>query len=204
MRIQDPGIPLLPTQVKQAGALMARAFMQDPFFTFVFPNADRRERILPWLFEKNLRYGLRYGMVFITASLDGIAWWLGPEKPALEWLGILLSGLFLIPLKLSWRELERSLRLSKFAGHLHKESISGRHLYLVALGVEPSRQGRGVAGALLQPVLAFADQEKLVCYLDTNNANNLAFYERFGFCQAGLGQASQAGPHTWGMLRQPA
>lgn len=204
MLTQNTGILLLPTQVKPAAMLMARAFIQDPFFTFVFPNAARRERILPWLFEKNLRYGQRCGKVFTTASLEGIALWLGPDKPGLEWMGTILSGLFLVPLKLTWRELDRSLRLSKFAGQLHQKSITGRHWYLVGLGVEPSWQGRGVASALLQPVLALADQEKVACYLDTNYEGNLPFYARFGFSVVGHGQASQAGPHTWGMLRQSA
>ena len=203
MPAQNTGVPLLPAQVKPAAVVMARAFMQDPFFTFVFPKAARRARILPWIFEKNLRYGQRYGKVFTSASLEGISLWLGPEKPGLEWMGTLLSGLVLLPLKLSWPELQKSLRLSKFAGQLHQKSISGRHWYLVGLGVEPSRQGRGVAGALMQPVLALADQEKVACYLDTNNELNIPFYERVGFCVAGKGQASQAGPRTWGMLRQP-
>jgi ribosomal protein S18 acetylase RimI-like enzyme len=196
-------IPLVSFQIKQAAGVMARAFHDDPFFTFVLPEPVRRERLLPWLFEKTISYGQRYGKVYTTAFLEGIALWLGPEKPSLAWTGTLLTGLFRLPLKLSWRELQRSMRLAKIAGQLHKESVIGQHWYLLGLGVEPSLQGQGVAGALLQPVLASADRERLVCYLDTNNALNIPFYERVGFIVAGQAQSSPTSPGTWCMRREP-
>ncbi len=197
------GIPLPPLQVKQAAMVMTRAFFNDPFVTFVLPDTGRRGRILPWLFEKTIRYGQRYGKVFTTPSLEGIALWLGPERPTIEWMGTVLTGLCLLPLKLSGRELQRSLRLAKIDHQLHEKSITWRHWYLLVLGVEPSRQGQGVGGALLQPVLAQADRENLACYLETNNEMNLPFYERHGFNVAGHRQASPLSPHTWGMRRDP-
>jgi ribosomal protein S18 acetylase RimI-like enzyme len=197
------GIPLFSSQIKKAAAVMARAFHNDPFFTFVLPEPVRRRRILPWLFERTISYGQRYGKVYTTASLEGIALWLGPEKPTLAWMGTLLTGLFLMPLKLSWRELNLSIRLAKIADQLHKRSVIGRHWYLLGLGVEPSLQGQGVGGTLLQPVLASADRERLVCYLDTNNALNIPFYERAGFIVAGQARYSQASPGTWCMRREP-
>jgi ribosomal protein S18 acetylase RimI-like enzyme len=203
MLTRKSGIPLVSFQIKPAAAVMARAFHNDPFFTYVFPEPLRRAHILPWLFERTITYGLRYGKVYTTASLEGVALWLGPEKPGLSWMGTLLTGLFLLPLQLSWQELKCSMRLAKIAGRLHKKSVNGRHWYLLGLGTEPSLQGQGVAGALLQPVLASADRERLVCYLDTNNALNIPFYERVGFIVTGHAQSSQASPGTWSMRREP-
>jgi ribosomal protein S18 acetylase RimI-like enzyme len=200
---QKIGIPLLSAQVKQAALVMARAFIDDPFFSFVHPNILRRRRVLPWLFERTIGYGQRYGKVYTTPSLEGVAMWLGPEKPALALVGTLLTGLFLLPLKVTWGELVRSIRLARSAEALHKKSVTGRHWYLLGLGVEPSRQGRGVGSALLKPILALADRERLVCYLDTNNAMNIPFYERGGFTVAGHTHFSPTGPDTWSMRRQP-
>jgi ribosomal protein S18 acetylase RimI-like enzyme len=202
--IQKIGIPLAAVQVRPAAELMARAFHEDPFFRFVLPDESRRRRILPWLFERTIVYGLRYGRVLTTPSLEGVALWLGPEKPTLTWIGTLLTGLFLLPLKLTSPELGRSLRLAGIAERLHKQSASGRHWYLLELGVDPSWQGHGLGGALLQPVLASADREKLVCYLDTNNEQNIPFYERYGFALASQGgQASPLVPPTWALRREP-
>jgi ribosomal protein S18 acetylase RimI-like enzyme len=200
---QKIGIPLMPAQIKQAAVVMARAFFDDPFFNFVHPNIHRRKRVLPWLFERTIGYGQRYGKVYTTPSLEGVAMWLGPEKPALALMGTLLTGLFLLPLKVTWGELVRSIRLARSAETLHKKSVTGRHWYLLGLGVEPSRQGQGVGGTLLQPVLTMADRERLVCYLDTNNEMNIPFYERRGFTVAGHSHFSPTGPDTWCMCRQP-
>ena len=50
--MEKEGIPLMACQVRQAARLMARAFYDDPFFTFVLPEGERRRSILPWMFEK--------------------------------------------------------------------------------------------------------------------------------------------------------
>jgi GNAT superfamily N-acetyltransferase len=204
MLTQKVAIHLVASQVRPAAAVMARAFFDDPFFTFVLPKPDRRRRLLPWIFEKTISYGLRSGKVFTTPALEGVALWLGPDKTSLGGMDTLLTGLFLLPIKLRWRELGRSLRLARSAGQLHTQTVSGRHWYLVDLGVEPDLQGQGVAGALLQPVLALADRQALPCYLETNNPGNLPFYEHYGFMVAGHVQARQGDPQTWAMRRDPA
>jgi ribosomal protein S18 acetylase RimI-like enzyme len=202
-RLPKTGIPLIAHQHRQAADVLAKAFFEDPFFTFSIPDDTRRKRILPWLFGKTIRYGQSYGQVYTTSDLEGVALWLGPQKPGLTWMGTLLSGLFLLPLKLSRQELGRSLRLAKSADNLHAKSISGPHWYLLGLGVEPKRQSQGVGSALLQIVLAQADRQSQACYLDTNNEANLSFYERFGFRLAGIAQSILGSPNTWGLLRQP-
>jgi len=204
MPARRSALPLTLSQIKPAAAVLARAFFQDPFFTFVIPDGSRRVKILPWLFERMLSYGLRYSRVLGTPSLEGVAIWLGPENPSLRLPGALWSGLFLLPFKLGSQGLLRSLRLEACAGRLHKTCVTGRHWYLVALGVEPTLQGQGLGAALLGPILAQADREALVCYLETNNQKNLSFYQRNGFTVVGHAQAIPGGPYTWGMLRKPA
>jgi ribosomal protein S18 acetylase RimI-like enzyme len=201
--VQNIAIPLSPSQIKHAAVVMAQAFFEDPYFTFILPEAGKRARILPWLFERTIRYGQRYGRVFTTPGLEGVAMWLGPQNTGLAVMGALRTGLFLLPLKLSRQELERSLSLANYAEKLHKKSVTRRHWYLYGLGVEPSRQGQGIGGALLRPILAQADRERLACYLDTNNEFNVPFYERYGFAVISQGRAQSTGPKTWGMLRRP-
>lgn len=197
-------IPLTASQINYAATVLARAFFEDPFFTFTLPDGVRRASILPWLFAKIIRYGITHGKVYTTPSKEGAAIWLGPQKPTLKLAGIIQTGMFLLPLKLHWREFERSTRLSNYADQLHKKSIKGRHWYLYELGIEPALQGQGVGSALLQPVLAEADKNSLVCYLDTYNERNISFYGRIGFVVANQGQASPDSPPVWAMLREPA
>jgi ribosomal protein S18 acetylase RimI-like enzyme len=200
---QKIGIPLALSQVKHGADLMAQAFTDDPFFTFTIPDTIRRACILPWLFEKTIHYGLLYGKVYTTSSMDGIAMWLGQKNPELTLMGILRTGLFLLPLKLRWREFQRNVSLANYVNQLHKLSVTGQHWYLFGLGVDPSRQGQGIGRVLMEPVLEQADQESLVCYLDTNNERNIPFYEKNGFTLANHGQGQHTFPHTWTMLREP-
>ena len=196
-------VPLTASHIPHAAMLLARAFHEDPFYTCVLPDAEKRAQVLPWLQTRILRYGLRYGSVYTTPSLEGIAIWLGPEHPAVGVLGALQTGLFLLPLHLTLAEFQRSLRLSNYAERLHKRAITVRHLYFMQLAVEPGLQGQGVGSALLQTVTDSADRQAVPCYLETNNEKNLPLYERKGFAIVGHGQASPGEAQTWAMLRQP-
>lgn len=194
-------IPLDSTKLKPAAEMMARAFFYDPYDTFVIPDLTRRERLLPWLFERLLRYGQRYGRVFTTDSIEGAAMWLGPEKPDFHLPGAIWTRLALLPLKLSRAENARIQVLDGAADRLHAEAVTGPHWYLPVLGVDPAFQGQGIGGALLQPVLELADRDQQACYLDTNNEKNLPFYERHGFRVAGQLRPDPDGPSVWGLVR---
>jgi ribosomal protein S18 acetylase RimI-like enzyme len=196
-------LPLIASRIQQAARMMARAFQEDPFFTFVTPDPLRRARLLPWIFSKLLRYGQGYGRVDTTPGLEGLAIWLGPRQTSPSLVGILRSGMFLFPLKFSQREFARSKRLADYAARLHQKVAPGRHWYLYELGTDPATRGRGVGRSLLQPVLAQADKDALPCYLETCNEKNLSFYKQSGFTLFDHGKACPDGPDTWAMLRTP-
>ena len=47
------------------------------------------------------------------------------------------------------------------------------------------------------------DAEGLPCYLETETAENVAYYRRYGFDVRSEWDVTD-GPHMWGMLRPPA
>ena len=55
------------------------------------------------------------------------------------------------------------------------------HWYLATLGVAPAHQRLGVGSALLDVWLEEVDRSGLMAYLETDEAENIAFYERAGF-----------------------
>jgi ribosomal protein S18 acetylase RimI-like enzyme len=196
--------PLSSSHLKSAAAVLARSFYTDPYFTFTLPDESRRARLLPWIFERLISYALRYGAVYTTPSVEGVAVWLGPQKVSMDWIGTIRTGLFLLPLKLSRQEARRNLLLDRLADRFHSHAVAGPHWYLLVLGVDPTHQGQGIGGLLLQPVLEQADRQGLPCYLETNNEKNLRFYERHGFSLKSHGKALENAPFTWAMLREPA
>ena len=183
--------------------ILSSAFADDPFYTFVFPDPERRTRLLPWLFNKLLSYANHYGLVFADSEYHGISIWLGPKHTRLLPLGVLRAGLFLFPFKVSHLELKRSIKLAQVSNQLHRQAVSTPHFYLEAVGVEPLHQGKGLGRALVQAGISRADETRVPCYLETYNPNNLGFYGSLGFSVVGSEKALPSAPHVWGLLREP-
>ena len=90
-----------------------------------------------------------------------------------------------------------------YADAVHARIMPEPHWYLGALGVDPSRQRQGVGGKLLQPVMALADATGVPCYLETQSADNVRFYERHGFAVAEAGEVPGQPLKMWAMIRRP-
>ena len=85
----------------------------------------------------------------------------------------------------------------------HKQTMAGKpHWTLYSVGVFPDHQSKGVGSELLEPVLTVADSEKIPCYLDTDNAKSLIFFQRLGF-KVEKDVNLNGAPRFWTMIRQP-
>lgn len=178
--------------------VLARAFHDDPMFTFVEPDQRRRSRVLPWFFSAALRLGRRNGRVDVDAG-RGAAIWLRPGA-SLGPAQLVRSGLALAPVRLGPRAFRRFARLTAAFETAGERWHGPRYWHLFILGVDPAHHGTGVGGRLIAPVLA--DTAGDPCYLETLNAANLPFYERPGFTVAG--HVTEPGlPEFWSMLRAP-
>ena len=93
-------------------------------------------------------------------------------------------------------------RYDAFSKVLEAMTPEEPHWYLGLLGTEPSRQGTGVARALLTPMLARADSQGMPAFLETGMPKNAAIYERYGFTTTAEAEVPD-GPRVWGMVRRP-
>ena len=182
---------------------LALAFHQDPIACYVVPEETRRSRVLRWMFHCHLRYGLRYGEVYTTDRVDGVAIWLSPGQTTQTLWRLLRTGALPAPLRFGWRAFRRSMAFMDVATTWHQQYAPEAHWYLFYLGVTPLQQRRGIGSALLQPVLARADTDRLPCYLETGVARNLGFYGRHGFQVVAEGALPCGGPRLWAMVRAP-
>ena len=79
MRLAEP-VRLAEGQVAAAGAVLARAFADDPFFTYTLSDPVERERLMPPFMTAWTRYGLLFGVVDVTAGpVEASAIWLPPD-----------------------------------------------------------------------------------------------------------------------------
>lgn len=190
---------------RRVAEVLARAFQDDPLMRYAFPDAGQRRQLLPWLIGLNVCYGCRYGEVYATAGYEGAAIWFPPGQTTMTLWRMLRVGMFAAPLRIRWPVLRRLADIGSRSAALQARSLSGPHWYLAQIGVEPSRQREGIASRLLRPMLARLDAAGLPCSLETENAANLAVYERYGFRLAAEDVVPDSGDglHIWAMARPP-
>ena len=187
-------------QFGAASAVLARAFHDDPAWVWLVPDAERRAKLLPWLF--NVGFGVTMAAVYGAGEpLVGAARWVAPGPPTLR-VAATLRALVTTPLRLG-AATAPFLAYGKAVEQLRTEVGPGPHWYLAGIGVDPAAQRRGVGTALLQPGIEGAERDGLRAVLLTNSERNLTFYERSGFRIVAEGETPEGGPHAWAMVRNP-
>lgn len=185
-------------QLGEASIVLARAFQDDPAWSWVLPNPRRRASLLPWLFQTG--FEIADAEVWTTeGEIRGVARWLPPGQPNVH-VGAMLRALVTTPLRV------REATNRFFAYGRAVESLRGRavpepHWYLAGIGVDPPYQRRGIGSELLAPGLEAADGAGLPCALLTNSEENLAFYRSRGFEVVREGRTPDDGPRAWMMRR---
>jgi GNAT superfamily N-acetyltransferase len=181
-------------------AAMARAFDDDPFANwFAAQDGKRSERIAEFLRLALEKFTLPFGECYTTDDIEGGAYW----NPPGTWKLGLLQQLMMTPdmaRVAGWRRLPKIIDGIAKVEKRHPEKP---HFYLLALGVEPELQGRGIGGRLMQPVLERCDREGIPAYLESSKERNVPLYERNGFEVTEVFQVPHGGPPIWLMWRDP-
>ncbi len=191
-------------QVGEAGDVLGRAFFDNPMALYLFPDAAQRMRPLSWMFDRTTRYGHLFGEVYTTTDrVDGAAIWLPPDSPPIGGERVIRAGMAAMPHEMGQEAFQRLIAMKRHFDDLRQRDVPEQHWYLWTLGVDPPRQGQGVGGALLRPVLSRADADGLPCYLEADKAKNVPFYEMHGFEVVEEGDLPDGGYHYWTMKRPP-
>ena len=192
-------VRLLPERLAEASAVLARAFQDDPAWSWVLPSARRRAALLPWLFQTG--FEVTDAEIWTTAGdVLGCARWLPPGRPVVH-VGPMLRALVATPLRVR-EATSRFFSYGRAVETMRADAVPEPHWYLAGIGVEPSRQRQGIGAALIAPGLEAAERRGLPCALLTNSEHNLSFYRRQGFEVVLEGHTPDDGPRAW-MMRRP-
>jgi ribosomal protein S18 acetylase RimI-like enzyme len=192
-------VRMRPERLAEASALLARAFQDDPAWSWVFPSAARRAVLLPWLFQ--MGFEVTEAEIWSTDDpLLGIARWLPPGRPSVH-VGPMLRALVATPLRVR-EATSRFFAYGRAVEAMRTEAVPEPHWYLAGIGVEPARQREGIGSALITPGLEAAAAAGLPAALLTNSDRNLSFYGRHGFEVVHEGHTPEDGPRAW-MMRRP-
>jgi GNAT superfamily N-acetyltransferase len=187
--------------VPRIAQALARAFEEDPVMSWIFRSDAERLTRLERAFGLFLRrIWLPQEECYAAERLFGAALWLPPDK----WHISLARQLRLLPsmISVNGRDLPRLLRVLHMMETAHPEEPPS--YYHAVLVVEPALQGRGFGSALMQPVLARCDRERIPAYLESSKRRNVVLYERHGFRVVEEMRLPNDGPPLWRMWREPA
>jgi len=137
---------------------LCSAFENDIMWRTLIPDAAERARVMSALWRGVLGYCLRYGKVYSTPEVEGIAAWTlpGMNRPTLWRILRTGFGLMRSIFPMSSASRQRFLANMKQIDVLHQQLMSDPHWYLWALGVHQEAQSQGIGSSLLQPVMESA------------------------------------------------
>jgi len=192
---------LLVDDIPEVSAVVARAFEDDPLYEWFLPDTRSRVKKATALSEILLRrlLPLDFMDIYTTSDQAGVAMWAGPEK----WEPPNRVMLTAMPRVLLTIGLTGAGRMAGAMGLMKKHHPHEPHWYLMGLATDPPSQRTGVGSALVAPVLARCDADKLGAYLETQKQINVPYYERFGFRVTNEVDLPKGGPHLWLMWRDP-
>jgi GNAT superfamily N-acetyltransferase len=182
-------------------AVLTSAFADDPVMGWVFPDPATRPQRLSTLWAYLARgVYLPGGASTIIRDGDRVvaaALWLPPDAEPEETLFEREGDAFIADLD---GEVERLGLLSEAMAPHHP---ADRAWYLLATGVLPELQGRGIGAALLSATLTHLDRLGEAAYLEASSARSRVLYHRLGFGDHAEFTLDD-GPPVWGMWRPSA
>jgi GNAT superfamily N-acetyltransferase len=184
----------------EAGALLGRAFVDDPLMRYYFEGARDRAKPVRKTMTLATQLTLRHGTAFrldCKGRLTGAALMLPPSVRDFP-LGAVIAAVARTPTLWRPRSLRRHFGVSASID-AHRPTFPC--WVLLSLGIEPGRQHRGHGTWLLERLLQSLPEAGAVG-LETDNERNLPLYRRHGFeiTSEFLTHHGQ-GPLTWSMLR---
>jgi GNAT superfamily N-acetyltransferase len=195
---------LSPGDAKNAGSVLATAFLTNPAMVWGLPKDSKRLSQLTWLMTTITRLGCRFNESYaIGAPIQAVAVWLPPNQTDPSLIDLLRVGFARGPFAMGLRDFGALFKVLALFDRMHKEAEPLPHFYLNAVGVEPSRQRQGLGSLVIQPVLTRADAAGLRCYLETDKREDVAFYEKHGFRVRAEFRLPPDGPVGWTMSRAP-
>jgi GNAT superfamily N-acetyltransferase len=187
-----------PADAAPLGPMLARAFHDDPMFSWILPDASSRPAALSTFFGALARHVfLPIGTSVMLESHAGAALWLPPGVSTTRFL----SSILVAP-SIGWAFGTRLFTAIPLFAEMERAHPHEPHHYLGVLGIDPTEQGKGLSKLLLAPTLARADADGKPAYLETAKESNLAYYRRFGF-EITREVRVKSAPPLWCMQRAP-
>jgi GNAT superfamily N-acetyltransferase len=193
-----------------AGAVLARAFIDDPGYVWIEPDRARRARYLGVIYGGLAKALCRLDETWALSAdeaspndVSGVAaWW--PPGASVGIVQMIRAGLAELPFRCGVGTTVRTLTGLGALEKAHERVARGQpHWFLDHLGVDPSAQGKGLGRRLLREQLARVDGDRVPALLHTSKGSNVPFYGSLGFEVVEEQKVGGAGGFTLWTMRRP-
>jgi GNAT superfamily N-acetyltransferase len=180
-------------RVDHLAATYSRAFVDDPIVRWPLPDTPDVQDRIRQVFASIYLEIADQGLIWEAGDADGFAVWIpaGAAEDMFESDAAVQGSL--APLT------DDGAARYRVLWDWIEARVPDDVWYLDAVGVEPSRQGGGIGGALIRHGLAAARGAGADAFLETGVERNVPYYERFGFRVVDHGAPAPDGPHIWFM-----
>lgn len=192
--------PMYRSEQPQAIEVISVAMMNDPGWTLVEPDPSYRLPLLRVLVWEQLEMAYENGGETFVATRDnkvaGALIWSPPGKPAisiLHYLAGIKRGR-----KVAMSRPRTTMRTLRFISGMDAMKPTKPSAYIAFIGC--GIQGQGIGRLLVEEALVAAGDEPTA--LETQNADNVGYYERFGFKVTSFAEhVYPGGPYNYVMER---
>ena len=160
----------------EAARTLARAFVTNPLHVAAFGAGELAKNEAFFRVGLSVMKGPKLVALHGSGILGLIHWVPAPrcQVSALEKLKV-------TPAMIRGFGVRSALRVSAWLSAWSKHDPNQSHLHLGPIGVDPAAQGRRIGQQLMQRYCEQLDRRSEEGYLETDRAENVTFYARFGF-----------------------
>jgi GNAT superfamily N-acetyltransferase len=186
-------------ELSQAARVLGRGMRDNPINVQVFGGtADHRVRVLTRFFDAALRGLHQRGLIlgaFRGSALLGVCGMApaGGCQPAVD------EKLRILPAIVFGNAITVPLRVMRWVGEWSRRDPALAHWHLGPVAVEPPLRGQGIGRAMMADFCGRVDEHEAVSYLETDQSDNVRFYEKFGYSV--VAEAPVLGVGNWFMMR---
>lgn len=157
-------------------SILLVSFLNDPHLTWLLEESKNKFK-LNVLIDYVVYQTLRRGEIYLTDDNNAVALWDFERDEKMSFRYIWRNLAFLI--QIGTRCVARIL---KSEAHVHNNFRKyPRYCHLYMIGVLPEAQGKGLASALMNPMIQRMKEKSIPVFLETANLRNVDIYKNKGF-----------------------
>jgi ribosomal protein S18 acetylase RimI-like enzyme len=157
-------------------SILLASFKNDPHLAWLLEQSKNKFK-LDVLIDYVVHQTLRRGEIYLTDDNNAVALWDFERNEKMSSHYIRRNLAFLIQIGI-----RSVVRILKSEAHVHNNFRKyPRYCHLYMIGVLPEAQGKGLASALMNPMIQRMKEKSIPLFLETANPRNVDIYKKKGF-----------------------